>query len=421
MDRSKFVIAGGGMVAGYAAKQLVELGLGSGELTILSMDDAVPYERPPLSKGFLAGRDSEESIRINPESFYRERGIGIRLGIEVTEVQPDRSRLLLRGGEIGFENLVLATGAHARMLDIPGARLANVHYLRSLHDSRSIRESARKAKRAAVIGGGFIAMEVASILAQEHIEVTMLVREERVWQRLFTHEMSKSFETYFAARGVRFVKRAALKALRGDGAVQAVELSDGNSIACDMVVAGLAVRPATEFLAGSGIEVSDGITVNEYLETNRPGILAAGDVANYPDLIFGKRRRVEHWDNAVSQGQHCARILMGERVPFRHVPYFFSDVFDLSYEYWGDSADADQVVHRGDLAGNRFSAWWLRQGTVVAAFVMGRPEEEREAAPRWIESRQRVSAAKLANESMPVAEAEEGTARPRSEPRSSRG
>ncbi len=413
------------MVAGYAAKQLVELGLGSGELTILSMDDAVPYERPPLSKGFLAGQDSEESIRINPGSFYREHGIEIRLGVEVTAVQPDRSRLLLRGSdEIGFENLVLATGAHARMLDIPGARLANVHYLRSLGDSMSIRESARKQNRAAVIGGGFIAMEAGFLvlLAQEKaIEVTMLVRDERVWQRLFTHEMSESFETYFAARGVRFVKRAALKALRGDGAVQAVELSDGNSIACDMVVAGLGARPVTQFLAGSGIEVSDGITVNEDLETNRPGILAAGDVANYPDLIFGKRRRVEHWDNAISQGQHCARILMGERIPFRHVPYFFSDVFDLSYEYWGDSADADHVVHRGDLAGNRFSAWWLRQGTVVAAFVMGRPDEEREAAPRWIDSRQRVSAAKLANESMPMAEAEEGTARLRSEPRSSRG
>jgi NADPH-dependent 2,4-dienoyl-CoA reductase/sulfur reductase-like enzyme len=184
-----------------------------------------------------------------------------------------------------------------------------------------------------------------------------------------------------------------------------VELADGTVVGCDMLVVGVGVRPVTEFLAGSGIEVSDGVMVNEYLETSVPGIFAAGDVANYPDLIFGKRRRVEHWDNAVSQGQYCARTLMGDRIPFRHVPYFFSDVFDLSYEFWGDGAGADQVVYRGELSNNSFSAWWLRQSGVVAAFVMRRPDEERDAAPRWIEARQRVSAAKLAAASEPLADA----------------
>jgi NADPH-dependent 2,4-dienoyl-CoA reductase/sulfur reductase-like enzyme len=408
VDGSKFVIVGGGMVAGYAAKQLVELGAKTGELTILSADTAVPYERPPLSKSFLAGKDTEESIRINPEDFYREKGIDIRLSCQVTAVDPDRKRLALRsGGEVAFESLILATGARVRTLDLPGAQLANVYYLRSLDDSKLIREGARKAKRAAVVGGGFIAMEVASVLAQEHIEVTMIVREERVFERLFTPEMSRYFESYFAARGVRFVKKADLKRLHGDGAIQGAELADGTLVGCDMLVAGIGVHPVTEFLAGSGIEVSDGVMVNEYLETNRPGIFAAGDVANYPDLIFGKRRRVEHWDNAVSQGQYCARILMGDRTPFRHVPYFFSDIFDLSYEFWGDGAGADQAVYRGDLSSDSFSVWWLRQSSVVAAFVMRRPDEERDAAPRWIEARQRVSAPKLAAASTPLEEATE--------------
>ncbi len=403
MESSKFVIAGGGMVAGYAAKQLVELGLKSGDLTILSTDTAEPYERPPLSKGFLAGKETEDGIRINPQNFYRQHGIEIRLGCEVTAVDPNRKRLSVRpGGEVGFERLILATGARVRTLDVPGARLANIRYLRSLGDSRAIRESAGRARRAAVIGGGFIGMEVASVLAQAQVEVTLILSEDRIWKRFFTPEMSQAFENYFAARGVRFVKRAAVRAFRGRDAVEAVELGNGNAILCELAVAGIGVEPVTGYLAGSGIEVGDGIMVNEYLETAFPEISAAGDLANYPDLLFGKRRRAEHWDNAVTQGQYCARKLMGERAPFRHVPYFFSDVFDLSYEFWGDAADADQVVHRGDLAGASFSVWWLRQSRVVAAFVMSRPEEEREIAPRWIESGQRVSASKLAVPSTPL-------------------
>jgi NADPH-dependent 2,4-dienoyl-CoA reductase/sulfur reductase-like enzyme len=155
-------------------------------------------------------------------------------------------------------------------------------------------------------------------------------------------------------------------------------------------VAGIGVQPETEFLTSSGIELSNGVVVNEYLETNRAGIYAAGDVANYKDVLFGKRRRVEHWDNAASQGQHCGRLLMGERQPFRHVPYFFSDVFDLSYEFWGDTAGADQVVTRGDITTKSFSVWWLRGQQLVAAFVMNRPDDERTAAPQWIESKRPV-------------------------------
>ena len=395
MQSFRHVILGGGMVAGYAAKQAVELGLKPGEMAIVSADTEIPYERPPLSKSFLAGRDSEDSIRINPADFYREHGIEVLLGRSVAAVDAGRKRLRLASGEeIGFEKLLIATGSTPRTLDVPGHQLAGVHYLRTLDDSKRIRDA--RAKRAVVVGSGFIGMEVAAVLAGRGTRTTMVLREDRIWKHFFTPEMSRFFENYYTARGVEILRRESIRELRGEGAVSAAVLGSGRELPCDMLVAGIGVRPAVEALAGSGIEVADGVMVNEYLEANRPDIYAAGDVANYQDVLFGRRRRVEHWDNAVSQGQHAARTLMGQRAPFIHVPYFFSDVFDLSYEFWGDPTDAEQTVGRGDLTSPSFSVWWLRQDRLVAAFTMNRPEEEREVAPRWIESKERVDPARLA-------------------------
>jgi len=403
VEKAKLVFLGGGMVAGYAAKQLVELGLPAGDLTIVSADGDVPYERPPLSKGFLAGNDTQESIRIVPAEFYSEHRIDLRLGVEIERVDAGAKRLYMKGGgELGFDKLVLATGARARTLNVSGAELDGIHNLRSLEDSRRIREHAGSAKRAVVIGGGFIGMEVAAVLAQKGLETTMIIRSGRIWDQFFTPEMSHFFETYYAARGVRFERNASIESFGGNGAVTSVRMAGGRTIPTDIVVAGIGVQPVTGFLAQSGIELSDGVVVNEYLETNRTDIYAAGDVANYYDLLFGKRRRVEHWDNAVSQGQHCARLLMGERQPFRHVPYFFSDVFDLSYEFWGDTFGADQVVTRGDITTKSFSVWWLRGQQLLAAFVMNRPDEERAAAPQWIESKRPVAGRELQDISQPL-------------------
>jgi len=404
MDEARFVIAGGGMVAGYAARELVELGLKPGELAIVSADTSLPYERPPLSKGFLAGKETEASVRINPQDFYRQHGIEVRLDSEITGVDPERKRILLRsGGAFAFDRLIVATGARARTLEVPGAALRNVYYLRSLDDSKAIRQRAADARRAVVAGGGFIGMEVAAVLAQEGIEVTMVLREDRIWKQFFSPRMSRFFEDYYAGRGVRFVRETAIAELRGADEVRTAVLANRQAIECDMVVAGIGVVPETAMLNASGVELENGIQVNEYLETGRPGILAAGDVANYQDTVFGGRRRVEHWDNAVSQGRYCAHALMGERKPFHHVPYFFSDVFDLSYEFWGDPSGAEQLIHRGDLSSDSFSVWWLRRQRLVAAFAMNRPGDEREAAPKWIESGQRVPSAALEDASHPLA------------------
>ncbi len=396
MKLSKYLIFGGGMVAGYAAKQLIEGGLRPGELHIVSADSSIPYERPPLSKGFLAGKDPEASIFISAEDFYRKHEIEVQLNCVVDGVDPDRKTIhLLSGAEIGFEKLVVATGAQVRKLNIPGADLDGIYYLRTLEDSKRIREKAGSAKRAVVIGGGFIAMEVTSVLAQKGIKTTMVLPEDRIWKRFFSAAMSKFFEKYYAERGVRFANNAKVMELKGAGAVKSAVLQTGEILDCDMVVAGIGVNPITEPLLKSGIELKDGVVVNEYLETSQPHILAAGDVANYYDVLFDKHRRAEHWDNAVSQGQHCARALLGERTPFIHVPYFFSDVFDLSYEFWGDPSGAEEIVERGDMSSNSFSVWWLRQGRLAAAFLMNRPEEERAAAPRLIQSKELTSAKTL--------------------------
>jgi NADPH-dependent 2,4-dienoyl-CoA reductase/sulfur reductase-like enzyme len=406
MQKLKYIILGGGMVAGYAAKELVGRGLKSGELAIISAEAALPYERPPLSKGFLAGKDDETSILINSRDWYREHGIEVRVDTVIERIDPNKKLLRSNSGEeFECQHLLLATGARARKLDVDGNNLRNVFYLRSLKDSETIRSQSASAKEAVIIGGGFIGMEVASVLTQKGIQATLVIREDRVWSRVFTPPMSAFFEQYYTARGVRILKEARVASLEGKGAVQAVVFADGKKISCDVVVVGVGAVPVTEPVEKSGVTVENGIVVNEYLEAERAGIYAAGDVANYPDKIFGKRRRVEHWDNAVSQGQHWARVVLGEKEPFVHVPYFFSDVFDLSYELWGDPEGANETVVRSDSNTSSFSVWWLKDNRVVAAFVMNRPDEERQVAPEWIKSRQTVSRERLADKTKSVLEA----------------
>ena len=406
MNTTEYVILGGGMVAGYAAKEMVNCGLDPGKLAIISADSALPYERPPLSKSFLSGKDNEASLLINGRDWYREHGIEMRLRTVIEQVDPASRRIRSGSGEeFEFQNLLLATGARARQLDCPGNELHDVFYLRSLKDSENIRSRAVTAKQAVVIGGGFIGMEVASVLAQKKIQTTLVIREDRVWSRMFTPAMSAFFEQYYATRGVRIVKKGNIAALEGTEAARAVLLNDGQKISCDMVIIGVGAVPVTELFGGNGIAIDNGVVVNEYLEANHPGVYAAGDVANYPDPIFGTRRRVEHWDNAVSQGQHWARVILGDRQPFVHVPYFFSDVFDLSYELWGDSGGSTETVVRGDLNSSSFSVWWLKDKHLIAAFVMKRPDEERQIAPEWIKAGQTVSSEHLGNPNRSVLEA----------------
>ena len=271
--------------------------------------------------------------------------------------------------------MILATGARVRTLDVPGADRDNVLYLRSLSDSARLREALKSAKKVAVIGASFIGMEVTSQSAQQGRETAMVFPQDRVWKSFFTPEMSRFFQQYYQDRGVRLVPDAKVVAI-GDGSVS---LSTGAKLDAGLVVAGVGVTPVTGLAEAAGLRTDNGISVNEFLETSAPDVYAAGDAANFQDVLSGKRRRLEHWDNAVKQGQYLARRLRGETEPFKNIPYFFSDVFDLSYEFWGDTEGAERTEYRGDMNSSSFSAWWFKGNRA-------RPSAGRRA-PRGLRSR----------------------------------
>ena len=398
MKSFPIVILGGGVAAGYAAKEFVAQSGKRGELAIVTAENALPYERPPLSKGFLAGQEEASGLQISEAAFYREHGITVVRNFQVGKVDFRRRRLQGASGKVlGFDQLLIATGSTVRRLEVPGANQSEVFYLRQKKDSLAIQAQIKRGRRAVVIGSGFIGMEVASVLASSVLRTTMVFPDDRVWKRLFTPPVSTFFERQFASHSITFVKSDKVIALsHKHHGCQAV-LASGMEVPADFVVAGIGAMPATELFRRTALDTSDGIEVNHFLETNVPGVWAAGDVANYPDQIFHRRMRVEHWDNAVEQGRVAMRNMMGKYQPFIHVPYFFSDVFDLSYEFWGDADGHDQVVYRGKMNQKQLSVWWLKKQTLRAALIMNRPEEERAVAPRWILRRPRLDPKALQN------------------------
>lgn len=396
MKGYKYTILGGGVVAGYAARAFVNQGIKAGDLGIISGDNQAPYERPPLSKGIIAGSVGMEEILINDAEFYNDHFIGVRLDDPVVAIDFEQRTLRTRSNNVyAFEKLLIATGARVRTFDLPGSDLTGIYTLRWLDDARMIRIEIEKAGRAVVIGGSFIGMEIASQLAQREIDTTLVFPEERLMERFFTPQMSDFFQAYYQDRGVTFVTGSEIGSFVGDDKVSSVVLRSGRELEADFVVAGIGVEPALDIFEESGLQLGDGIVVNEYLETNIPDVYAAGDVASYYDVVSNTRRRLEHWDNAAAQGKHAAKVLTGQREPYKKVPYFFSDVFDLSWELWGDTEGADGAVHRFELELGSFSKWWFKDDRVVAAFIMNRPDEERQLAPAWIEDGRRVSPAAL--------------------------
>ncbi|MBK8900633.1 MAG: NAD(P)/FAD-dependent oxidoreductase [Anaerolineaceae bacterium] len=393
MDSFRFVILGGGVVAGYAAQEFARCGIPAGELCIVSNEKTLPYDRPPLSKDYLANEKTTEEILINEPGFYEANGIEVRLDTAVTRVDLDNKKLYANGDTITYEKLLIATGSRPRTLDLPGHELDNIFYLRHINDARAIRQKAQQAKQAVVIGGSFIGMEATAVLQSNGVDTTLVFPEECVWQAFFTPKMSHFFESYYRDRGVTILSQEKVKAFVGNGRVQKVITESGKELPADIVVAGIGVVPNKELFADCGLQIADeGVVVNRFLETNFPSVVAAGDITFYEDVVYDKQLHIEHWDNAVQQGKHAARVMLGEIQPYTHVPYFFSDVFDLSYEFWGDPSGAAQTVHRGEVEDGRFSVWWLAEdGRLLAAFVMNRPDEEREMAPQWIQAGKKMT------------------------------
>ena len=396
MTSYPIVILGGGVVAGYAAKEFVTQSGKKGGLAIVTAENALPYERPPLSKGFLAGKEGVGDIQMSDAAYYREHGIAVIRNFPVEKVDFRAHRLHGASGKmIGFEQLLIATGSTVRRLTVPGASRSKVFNLRQIKDSQAIHAQIKPGRRAVVIGSGFIGMEVASVLAGHGVRTTMVFPDDRVWKRLFTPPISTFFERQFTGQGITFRKSDTVVALTHTNRECQVVLDSGQQVPTDFVVAGIGVTPTVDLFHRTALDTSDGIRVNAFLETSVPGVWAAGDVANYPDPIFHRRMRVEHWDNAVEQGRVAMRNMMGKCQPFIHVPYFFSDVFDLSYEFWGNADGHDQVVYRGQMHHKQLSVWWLKKHTLCAALIMNRPEEERTVAPRWILRRPRLDSKAL--------------------------
>jgi 3-phenylpropionate/trans-cinnamate dioxygenase ferredoxin reductase subunit len=405
MNDYKYIILGGGIVAGNAAKAFVEAGTGSGELCIISNEDTIPYDRPPLSKGFLAGKEMKSEILINSGDFYKDHNIYLFLRTGITDVDFENKILVSEAGEkYKYEKLLIATGSELNRFDLPGAGLDGIHYLRTIDDSMSIREHAQDAKKAVIIGSGFIGMETAAVLDTKKLDVTMVYPEERIWKKFFTGEMSEFFQKYYEERGVKFKPGSEIKEFEGNIKIENVILKNGENIPADIVIAGIGVKPAVGIFKDTDLKIDGGIVVNEFLETNILDVYAAGDVVKYMDILSDKYRHIEHWDNAVSQGEHAAKVMMGERTPFEHIPYFFSDEFDLSYEFWGDTEGFDEVVYRGNIDEGKFSTWWLKDKTLTGAFVMNRPDVERERAQEWIKEKKKMDTEKLKNDEFDLKE-----------------
>ena len=408
MTSYKYVILGGGTTAGFAAAEFVKQGVPPGELCIVSNENILPMNRPPLSKEYLQDEDKDDGILINKKDFYELRGVDVKLETWAQAVDFVAKTVDLNSNEtLHYDKLLIATGSQLRYLDVPGNDLENIFYLRDITHSDAIRECAADAETAVVIGGGYIGTETAASLTAHDVKVTMVLPEDHILAKFAPSDIAELFQKKFREKGIDFIFNDLATAFEGDGKVQEVLLKSGKRLQADMVVVGIGVVPALKLFKETNLKIDKAIVVNEFCETNIPDVYAAGDVAEFPDFIFDKLRHVEHWENAFEQGEHVARVMMGIREPYFFLPYFFSDIFEYSYEYFGDPETADAVVNRGDVSSGDFSTWWLDGNKVVAAFIMStRPDAERKKVRDWIIQKSYINKDKIGDANIPVEELE---------------
>ncbi len=384
MQSVDFLLVGGGIAAAKCAEVLRKEGAG-GKIMIVSADGYRPYHRPPLSKGILMGYEQENGVFFHDEKFYEQNGIDLLLNTRIVRIQPNSSTATdMDGNEYKFGKLLVATGSTPRIMTIEGSKLENIFYLRSLDQSLAIRSGIKSARSAAIVGAGFIGMEVASAFIQNNISTTMIVRENELFGKLRSREISAFFLRLYQQKGVEIWFEEEVQRFIGKEKVEKLVTKNGKELACDIVVAGIGVIPEDAFLHGSDIEITNGIVTDEYLQTDFDNIYAAGDVANFYDPIFGKQRRIEHWDNAIKQGELAAKNMLGNKVSYNIVSYFFSDIFDISFEFLGDNSNIDETLAQGSFEEESFALYYLRDKVVKAAFLLMRPASERENAEKLI-------------------------------------
>lgn len=399
-----YLVIGGGLAGANAVKELAEIRPGS-RIGILAAENELPYRRPSLSKAFLQGTTSRESIILLDRSFYIDHGIDLRLGNPAVKVNPQQHLVTAGDGAgFGYDKLLIASGCSLRKLSIPGSHLPGLCYLRTIVESESIKAAAANARQAVVIGAGFIGLEVASVLAQLDIGTTILHRRDRLFEKFANENISSFFEKYFEDRGVHVIYEDEAAELQGEEWVESVNTKAGRTLPCDFAVAGIGVVPDTSYLDGSGIEIRNGVMVDECLKSSDDDIYAAGDVANFYDSIYGRHRRVEHWDNAIRQGRTAARNMTGGRAPYKHVSYFYSTVFGLTFEFYGDMSDYDETIDRGSFDNGSVGVFYLKEGVLQAAFLLNRPRPERDLVERLISEHRQLGPVRdhLSDERVPL-------------------
>lgn len=365
------VILGGG-AAGHAAAETVRNEGYAGPVTLIAADEHAPYDRPNVSKDYLAGTAPEEWMPLRPDDFYRGQNIDLRLGVRATALDATARKITLSDGRtLEYGALLIATGAEPRRLAIPGADAPHVYTVRTLADSRALIAKAADARHAVIVGAGFIGLEVASALRARNVDVTVVSPDARPLEKILGRELGDFVRKLHEDHGVRF-RLGARPASIGDAAVT---LQSGEALPADLVVAGIGVEPAMELAVRAGLAVDRGILVDEFLQTSAPGVFAAGDVARYPDPRTGEPVRVEHWAVAQRQGRLAARNLLGRREPIKLVPFFWSQHYDVPILYVGHAAAWDETRISGDVAAKDCRVDYFKDGKLLAVATVFRDVE----------------------------------------------
>ncbi|MGE0171938.1 MAG: FAD-dependent oxidoreductase [Oligoflexales bacterium] len=362
------IIVGAGAAGSAAAEMLRRRGF-QNQVVLLGAEPHLPYDRPNLSKDYLNGNAPEEWIPLRNADFYRDQNIEIRTNARVVELSPKARTLTLATGEtLSFAKCLLAMGAEPRLLTIPGATLPHVRYLRSLDDSRALIAHAGKAKKAVVVGSGFIGLETAASLKMRGLDVTILSNEELPLARILGKELGRYIADLYQTKGITFIANANMTSIDE----QRVYLGNGTTLAADLVVAGIGVKPILDLAQKADLLYGGQLVVDEFLETLSPGIYAAGDIASVPDWRTGEKMRIEHWATAQRQGQVAALNMLGEKTPHRIVPFFWSQHFDTTLAHVGHASSWDQCIVDGSLSDSDATVAYLRDGNILALLTIGR-------------------------------------------------
>jgi NTE family protein len=384
MKTFELVIAGGGLTAARAVNAFRETG-GDGRVALVAEEGVVPYHRPALSKKYLRGETTDAPI-VEDAAFYSGHDVELLLETSVTSVDVSNRFVVTPDGPLHYEKLLIATGATPRRLRVPGAELEGAFNLRTLQDSDNIRAAAGLAERAVVVGGGFIGMEVAASLRQLGLEVTLIHMGSGLFDLLGSPELSEQLLALYRERAVDVLLEEEVAGFGGEERLEYVEAKSGLCVAADLVVVGVGVVPNVGFLDASGLAIDNGVVVNERFEATAPGVYAAGDVANFYDPLFGRRRRIEHWSNATYQGTEVGKILAGQGDGYDTVSSFFSEVFGVTVKVFGDVSRFDELTTAGTL-GSGLIASYGSNGRLVGALTVGQSEEVESLARELIAER----------------------------------